>query len=98
MCTYTKKKIAHMQIFEKKSRFFQNFFATGLVVDRFLAPRSRFFEKVNEMSSRNVIHTRQISQLTFIPHTAHLYHTNTIHSMIREGESAGYLKFEPSHI
>ncbi|KAL4562618.1 hypothetical protein LXL04_026646 [Taraxacum kok-saghyz] len=33
---------------EKKSRFFGIFFfATGLIFERFLAPRSRFFEKVN---------------------------------------------------
>ncbi|KAL4591517.1 hypothetical protein LXL04_004485 [Taraxacum kok-saghyz] len=45
----TKKKFAHMQSFsKKKSRFFGNFFfATGLIFERFLAPRSRFFEKVN---------------------------------------------------
>ncbi|KAL4563505.1 hypothetical protein LXL04_027548 [Taraxacum kok-saghyz] len=44
-----KKKFAHMQSFwKKKSRFFGNFFfATGLIFERFLAPRSRFFEKVN---------------------------------------------------
>ncbi|KAL4573087.1 hypothetical protein LXL04_019880 [Taraxacum kok-saghyz] len=35
-------------LFEKrKAVFSENFFATGLVFERFLAPRSRFFEKVN---------------------------------------------------
>ncbi|KAL4578995.1 hypothetical protein LXL04_015130 [Taraxacum kok-saghyz] len=38
-CTYAKNF--------KKIRFFGNFFATGLVSERFLASRSRFFEKVN---------------------------------------------------
>ncbi|KAL4583830.1 hypothetical protein LXL04_008415 [Taraxacum kok-saghyz] len=37
MCTYVLKK--------KKSFFRKNIFATGLVFERFLAPRSRFFEK-----------------------------------------------------
>ncbi|KAL4555991.1 hypothetical protein LXL04_038626 [Taraxacum kok-saghyz] len=41
LCTYAK-------FLENKSRFFGNFFfATGLIFERFLAPRSRFFEKVN---------------------------------------------------
>ncbi|KAL4555380.1 hypothetical protein LXL04_037998 [Taraxacum kok-saghyz] len=36
------------KVFEKiKSFFSEIFFATGLVFERFLAPRSRFFEKVN---------------------------------------------------
>ncbi|KAL4591435.1 hypothetical protein LXL04_004400 [Taraxacum kok-saghyz] len=45
----TKKKFAHMQSFwkKKKSFFRKIFFATGLIFERFLAPRSRFFEKVN---------------------------------------------------
>ncbi|KAL4564355.1 hypothetical protein LXL04_028416 [Taraxacum kok-saghyz] len=43
-----KKKIAHMQSFSKKKSFFRKKnFATGLVFERFLAPRSWFFEKVN---------------------------------------------------
>ncbi|KAL4562373.1 hypothetical protein LXL04_034575 [Taraxacum kok-saghyz] len=44
MCNFF---FAHMQSFEKKSFFWQNIFATGLVFERFLASRSRFFEKVN---------------------------------------------------
>ncbi|KAL4564638.1 hypothetical protein LXL04_028705 [Taraxacum kok-saghyz] len=44
----TKKKFAHMQSFWKKKVFFRKFFfAAGLIFERFLAPRSRFFEKVN---------------------------------------------------
>ncbi|KAL4559871.1 hypothetical protein LXL04_032017 [Taraxacum kok-saghyz] len=44
----TKKKFAHMQSFWKKKVVFSEiFFATGLIFERFLAPRSRFFEKVN---------------------------------------------------
>ncbi|KAL4580601.1 hypothetical protein LXL04_016801 [Taraxacum kok-saghyz] len=40
-CTYAKFS-------EKKKSFFRKFFfATGLIFERFLAPRSRFFEKVN---------------------------------------------------
>ncbi|KAL4589597.1 hypothetical protein LXL04_002505 [Taraxacum kok-saghyz] len=43
-----KKKFAHMQSFWKKKSFFRKkIFATGLIFERFLAPRSRFFEKVN---------------------------------------------------
>ncbi|KAL4571381.1 hypothetical protein LXL04_018139 [Taraxacum kok-saghyz] len=43
LCTYAQKKI-----FGKKKSFFRKkFFATGLIFERFLAPRSRFFEKVN---------------------------------------------------
>ncbi|KAL4569144.1 hypothetical protein LXL04_024775 [Taraxacum kok-saghyz] len=41
ICTYAK-------FLEKKKSFFRKFFfATGLIFERFLAPRSRFFEKVN---------------------------------------------------
>ncbi|KAL4592529.1 hypothetical protein LXL04_005527 [Taraxacum kok-saghyz] len=49
LCRYAqKKKFAHMQSFWKKNSFFRKFFfATGLIFERFLAPRSRFFEKVN---------------------------------------------------
>ncbi|KAL4585435.1 hypothetical protein LXL04_010056 [Taraxacum kok-saghyz] len=48
----TKKKFAHMQSFwKKKVVFSENFFATGLIFERFLAPRSRFFEKVNGFGS-----------------------------------------------
>ncbi|KAL4573604.1 hypothetical protein LXL04_020415 [Taraxacum kok-saghyz] len=48
LCTYTKFFFAHMQSFWKKKSFFRKiFFATGLIFERFLAPRSRFFEKVN---------------------------------------------------
>ncbi|KAL4573128.1 hypothetical protein LXL04_019923 [Taraxacum kok-saghyz] len=36
------------KVFGKKKSFFRKFFfATGLIFERFLAPRSRFFEKVN---------------------------------------------------
>ncbi|KAL4555430.1 hypothetical protein LXL04_038049 [Taraxacum kok-saghyz] len=50
--TYTYARIfffLHIcKLFEKKKLFFRNFFfATGLVFERFLAPLSRFFEKVN---------------------------------------------------
>ncbi|KAL4583089.1 hypothetical protein LXL04_007653 [Taraxacum kok-saghyz] len=44
----TKKKSLHIcKVFgkKKKSFFRKNFFATGLIFERFLAPRSRFFEK-----------------------------------------------------
>ncbi|KAL4554788.1 hypothetical protein LXL04_037394 [Taraxacum kok-saghyz] len=42
VCTYAK-------FLEKKKSFFRKFFfATGLIFERFLAPRSRFFEKVND--------------------------------------------------
>ncbi|KAL4562474.1 hypothetical protein LXL04_034680 [Taraxacum kok-saghyz] len=49
MCTYAKMFFLHIckLFFEKKSRFFGIFFATGLAFERFLAPRCRFFEKVN---------------------------------------------------
>ncbi|KAL4586101.1 hypothetical protein LXL04_010732 [Taraxacum kok-saghyz] len=44
----TKKKFANMQSFWKKKVVFSEFFfATGLIFEQFLAPRSRFFEKVN---------------------------------------------------
>ncbi|KAL4592482.1 hypothetical protein LXL04_005479 [Taraxacum kok-saghyz] len=43
LCTYAQKKSLHIC----KSFFRKNFFATGLIFERFLAPRSRFFEKVN---------------------------------------------------
>ncbi|KAL4589522.1 hypothetical protein LXL04_002429 [Taraxacum kok-saghyz] len=47
-----KKKLHICKVFEKKKSFFRKkIFATGLVFERFLAPRSRFFEKVNEVSS-----------------------------------------------
>ncbi|KAL4570476.1 hypothetical protein LXL04_026131 [Taraxacum kok-saghyz] len=43
-----KKKLPICKVFEKKILFFRKFFfATGLKFERFLAPRSRFFEKVN---------------------------------------------------
>ncbi|KAL4575669.1 hypothetical protein LXL04_022520 [Taraxacum kok-saghyz] len=42
------KKNAKKKFLEKKKSFFRKkFFATGLIFERFLAPRSRFFEKVN---------------------------------------------------
>ncbi|KAL4578197.1 hypothetical protein LXL04_014317 [Taraxacum kok-saghyz] len=43
LCTYAQKKSLHIC----KSLFSEFFFATGLIFERFLAPRSRFFEKVN---------------------------------------------------
>ncbi|KAL4589294.1 hypothetical protein LXL04_002200 [Taraxacum kok-saghyz] len=45
----TKKKVCtYAKFLEKKKSFFRKFvFATGLIFERFLAPRSRFFEKVN---------------------------------------------------
>ncbi|KAL4556484.1 hypothetical protein LXL04_039139 [Taraxacum kok-saghyz] len=42
-----KKKSCTYEKILKKSFFRKNFFATGLVFERFLASRSRFFEKVN---------------------------------------------------
>ncbi|KAL4587855.1 hypothetical protein LXL04_000729 [Taraxacum kok-saghyz] len=45
VCTYAKF------LGKKKSFFRKFFFATGLIFERFLAPRSRFFEKVNEEGS-----------------------------------------------
>ncbi|KAL4572214.1 hypothetical protein LXL04_018984 [Taraxacum kok-saghyz] len=50
LCTYAQKKSLHIcKVFgkKKKSFFRKFFFATGLIFERFLAPRSRFFEKVN---------------------------------------------------
>ncbi|KAL4569601.1 hypothetical protein LXL04_025242 [Taraxacum kok-saghyz] len=44
LCTYAQKKSLHIC----KSFFRKIFFATGLIFERILAPRSRFFEKVNE--------------------------------------------------
>ncbi|KAL4563485.1 hypothetical protein LXL04_027528 [Taraxacum kok-saghyz] len=46
ICKKIKKKL-HICKNLKKVVFFGFFFATGLVFDRFLASRSRFFEKVN---------------------------------------------------
>ncbi|KAL4567805.1 hypothetical protein LXL04_023400 [Taraxacum kok-saghyz] len=47
LCTYAQKKSLHIcKVFGKKKSFFRKFvFATGLIFERFLAPRSRFFEK-----------------------------------------------------
>ncbi|KAL4557080.1 hypothetical protein LXL04_035250 [Taraxacum kok-saghyz] len=47
LCTYAQKKSLHIcKVFGKKKSFFRkNIFATGLIFERFLAPRSRFFEK-----------------------------------------------------
>ncbi|KAL4574855.1 hypothetical protein LXL04_021695 [Taraxacum kok-saghyz] len=43
-----KKFCTYANFLKKKKSFFRKFFfATGLVFERFLAPRSRFFEKVN---------------------------------------------------
>ncbi|KAL4576981.1 hypothetical protein LXL04_013082 [Taraxacum kok-saghyz] len=42
-----KKKLHICKNLKKKSLFRKCFFATGLVIERFLASRSRFFEKVN---------------------------------------------------
>ncbi|KAL4580002.1 hypothetical protein LXL04_016174 [Taraxacum kok-saghyz] len=43
-----KKNLKKFRFSEKKKSFFRKFFfATGLIFERFLAPRSRFFEKVN---------------------------------------------------
>ncbi|KAL4567431.1 hypothetical protein LXL04_023015 [Taraxacum kok-saghyz] len=49
LCTYAHKKSLHIcKVFGKKKSFFRKKnFATGLIFERFLAPRSRFFEKVN---------------------------------------------------
>ncbi|KAL4569552.1 hypothetical protein LXL04_025192 [Taraxacum kok-saghyz] len=49
LCTYAHKKSLHIcKVFGKKKSFFRKFFfATGLIFERYLAPRSRFFEKVN---------------------------------------------------
>ncbi|KAL4561658.1 hypothetical protein LXL04_033828 [Taraxacum kok-saghyz] len=44
---------SEITVFEKKIVFFGFCFATGLVFERFLAPRSRFFEKVNVGSFEN---------------------------------------------
>ncbi|KAL4586478.1 hypothetical protein LXL04_011114 [Taraxacum kok-saghyz] len=53
LCTYAQKKSLHIcKVFGKKKSFFRKkIFATGLIFERFLAPRSRFFEKVNESRS-----------------------------------------------
>ncbi|KAL4585035.1 hypothetical protein LXL04_009648 [Taraxacum kok-saghyz] len=49
-CTYARMFFCiYAKFLEKKSCFFGFFFATGLVFERFLAPRSRFFEKVNSL-------------------------------------------------
>ncbi|KAL4568760.1 hypothetical protein LXL04_024375 [Taraxacum kok-saghyz] len=52
----TKKKFAHMQSFwkKKKSFFRKFFFATGLIFERFLAPRSRFFEKAKSFFGKKL--------------------------------------------
>ncbi|KAL4578140.1 hypothetical protein LXL04_014259 [Taraxacum kok-saghyz] len=45
---HKKKVCTYAKFLEKKKSFFRKFFfATGLIFERFLAPRSRFFEKVN---------------------------------------------------
>ncbi|KAL4571405.1 hypothetical protein LXL04_018164 [Taraxacum kok-saghyz] len=47
-----KKNLKKFRFSEKKKSFFRKFFfATGLIFERFLAPRSRFFEKVNDSIS-----------------------------------------------
>ncbi|KAL4587976.1 hypothetical protein LXL04_000853 [Taraxacum kok-saghyz] len=43
------------KLFEKKIAFSEFFFATGLVFERFLAIRSRFFEKVNDLAMDRVL-------------------------------------------
>ncbi|KAL4589596.1 hypothetical protein LXL04_002504 [Taraxacum kok-saghyz] len=61
LCTYAQKKSLHIcKVFGKKKSFFRNFFffATGLIFERFLAPRSRFFEKVNGLG---VLGTKDIN-------------------------------------
>ncbi|KAL4569323.1 hypothetical protein LXL04_024959 [Taraxacum kok-saghyz] len=48
------KKFHVFELSEKKKSFFRKFFlATGLVFERFLAPRSRFFEQVNEKEKKS---------------------------------------------
>ncbi|KAL4585814.1 hypothetical protein LXL04_010440 [Taraxacum kok-saghyz] len=47
-CTYAK-------FLKKKIAFSEFFFATGLVFERFLAPRSRFFEKVNGLGDHKTM-------------------------------------------
>ncbi|KAL4564645.1 hypothetical protein LXL04_028712 [Taraxacum kok-saghyz] len=45
---HKKKVCTYAKFLEKKKSFFRKFFfATGLIFERFLASRSRFFEKVN---------------------------------------------------
>ncbi|KAL4562282.1 hypothetical protein LXL04_034482 [Taraxacum kok-saghyz] len=45
---HKKKVCTYAKFLEKKKSFFRKFFfVTGLIFERFLAPRSRFFEKVN---------------------------------------------------
>ncbi|KAL4582868.1 hypothetical protein LXL04_007429 [Taraxacum kok-saghyz] len=50
----------YANIFEKKKLFFRKFFfATSLKFERFLAPRSRFFEKVNGLGVLGVRFNRE---------------------------------------
>ncbi|KAL4592127.1 hypothetical protein LXL04_005112 [Taraxacum kok-saghyz] len=57
-----KKKICpYAKFLKKKSCFFGIFFfATGLKIERFLAPRSRFFEKVNGLGVLGAVQMRTI--------------------------------------
>ncbi|KAL4578706.1 hypothetical protein LXL04_014835 [Taraxacum kok-saghyz] len=57
LCTYAQKKSLHIcKVFGKKKSFFREFFfATGLIFERFLAPRSRFFEKVNGLGVLGIL-------------------------------------------
>ncbi|KAL4584194.1 hypothetical protein LXL04_008786 [Taraxacum kok-saghyz] len=63
----TKKSLHICKVFGKKKSFFRKkLFATGLIFERFLAPRSRFFEKVNDLA----IHV--LAKLTDIPYDANM--------------------------
>ncbi|KAL4562953.1 hypothetical protein LXL04_026984 [Taraxacum kok-saghyz] len=58
---HKKKVCTYAKFLEKKKSFFRNFFfATGLIFERFLAPRSRFFEKVNGLGVLGLDQVRMI--------------------------------------
>ncbi|KAL4562019.1 hypothetical protein LXL04_034207 [Taraxacum kok-saghyz] len=65
LCTYAHKKSLHIcKVFgkKKKSFFRKFFFATGLIFERFLAPRSRFFRKrIEEILNDNNLAQDDIS-------------------------------------
>ncbi|KAL4563835.1 hypothetical protein LXL04_027883 [Taraxacum kok-saghyz] len=65
LCTYAQKKSLHIcKVFGKKNSFFRKFFfATGLIFERFLASRSRFFEKVNGLGVLGEVKMRKSKML-----------------------------------
>ncbi|KAL4568372.1 hypothetical protein LXL04_023983 [Taraxacum kok-saghyz] len=91
LCTYAQKFFLHIcKVFGKKKSFFRKFFfATGLIFERFLAPRSRFFEKVNGVS-KNRTENRNRTKNPHFPKPQNRYRKKTARTATAKTETASY--------